>query len=493
MKTNNILKSKKLLLLFFAIAVGFSGCKKFLDINQNPNNPDSAAPSLLLPTVEVAIGQISGNFFQVNGNIWSQYWTQSAGSQQYIGQEEYDLANTSSDRPWLILYRNALINADLITKSEVEHLEHIKGMAYVLKAYAFQLTTDAFGDIPLTEALQGNDFGRPKYDSQSLVYDSIFNYLDKGLELFNVETATSPGDQDLIFQGDIDSWKAFANTLKLRAYLRLAYVDAAKAKAGIAALYSSKAVFLSTDASIKYSTVGGNENPFYNEMVGLGRTQNVVASTTAVSNFIRNDDPRLFKFYDLLPNETAITSIDQGNFRDSSVPKVASPPSTLVGGNADNSASATAPVKFISESESYFLQAEAVARGWASGGIEALLNPGIRASFNAAGLTETEANTYIDNAPDAQLQGADTPEQKIKVIITQKYYAMCGTQGFEAWSEWRRTGYPDFFVLTKADTPLEPGVKPRRFVYPNSEIQSNPSYPGTKTIEVPVWWDTKSQ
>lgn len=117
MRKNNYFNTKKVLLLLFIAAIGFSGCKKYLDINQNPNNPDNADPNLLLPTVEAAMGQIIGNSFQVNGGIWSQYWTQSPLSSQYRTVDQYSIPNTGFDRSWLTIYRSAFQNAELILKS----------------------------------------------------------------------------------------------------------------------------------------------------------------------------------------------------------------------------------------------------------------------------------------------------------------------------------------------------------------------------------------
>jgi len=135
--------------------------------------------------------------------------------------------------------------------------------------------------------------------------------------------------------------------------------------------------------------------------------------------------------------------------------------------------------------ESYFLQAEAVARGWATGNLSNLFTTGIRRSFDALGISAS-ATAYIQNAPDAQLPG--TTAGNIRAIITQKYYAMNGFQGFEAWTEWRRTGYPDF-IQTSAASTLGAGRMPLRFLYPNSEVTTNLNYPGTIPIYEPVWWD----
>ncbi|WP_257667744.1 SusD/RagB family nutrient-binding outer membrane lipoprotein [Parapedobacter tibetensis] len=492
MRTRYFLSGKHVGILMLISIFSFSGCKKFLDINENPNNPDSATPALLLPTVEAALGQVVGNSFQIYGGIWSQYWAQNVASSQYKTIEDYNVANTAFNVAWRILYRNALNNAQLIINDQDNpSSEYYKAIAYILKAYAFQVATDAFGDIPLTEALNANEYSDPNYDSQAVVYDSIFYYLDQGITLAGTTNAVDPGAQDMIFQGDMDRWISFANILKLKAYLRLSEINPELASSGIQDLYSAGAAFLDTDAQIEYSTVGGNENPLYNEMVGLGYTQNLIASRTAVSNFNRNNDPRVFKFYDPLLNangepQDSITSLPQGAYDNTDYTgRSYSPPSSLVGGRANNTASAVAPVKFFSAAETYFLQAEAAVRGWGTADAESAFMQGIRESFTAVGLT-SEADAYIANAPDAVFSGSE--ESRIKAIITQKYYAMCGTQGFEAWTEWRRTGFPDFFVVSEASI-IGAGRMPLRFPYPNSEITSNNNFPDTEFIYTPVWWD----
>ena len=485
MKTNRF-KFYRLVLMMFATlsTLSFYSCKKFLDVNENPNNPVSASPQLLLPAAEAAIGQLVGNNFQIYGNFWAQYWTQSPSSAQYRTIDQYRVTNTNFDRPWSNVYRSSLENLQLIINSNTPNAEHIKGMAFLLKAYTFQLATDAFGDIPLTEALQGNVIASPRYESQQVVYDSIFNYIDRGITLLRVSNAVSPASQDLIFQGDVAQWIRFGRTLKLRAYLRLSQVLPATAQQGIEQLYSTADGFLESDADINYASTGGNENPLYNETVGLGRMQNIVASATAVNAFLRNQDPRLYRFYDVLAGADTIASIRQGSYS-TNTDKEVSPPSALVGGNAINTASATAPVKLISGAESYFLQAEAVARGWATGDVAALYRSGVENSFTALGIPGV-ASAYLASAPDAILPG--TTDGNIRTIILQKYYAMCGFQGFEAWTEWRRTGYPEFLVTSAAST-IGAGRMPLRFLYPNSEITTNQNFPGSTVIYEPVWWD----
>lgn len=492
----NLLKIKNIKTLIgisLISAITLTGCNKFLDINDNPNNPDKAEPSLLLPTVQASISQVVGNAFQIYGGIWSQYWTQNPTSSQYRSVDQYQILNTATDRSWQILFRNALNNAELIINSEVEDNEYYKGIAYILKAYAFQVATDAFGDVPLSEALKGADFMNPTYESQEVVYDSIFAYLEKGQALFKssnvnvIEVST----QDMFFSGDLDKWDQFANTLALRAYLRLSEVDQAKAAAGIKKLYAGNPEFLTENVSIVFTATGGNENPLHNEMIALGRTQNIVASSTAVTAMVKNKDPRRFAFYDVVPAQGStpaqdtIAHILQGSYSTNTDKLVASP-SFNVGGNAGNPKSALAPAKLFSVSESYFLQAEAVVRGWASGNATELYNNGIQESFDELGYDQAELDAYTAQASVKFPTGS--VDNKIESIITQKYFAMCGLQGFEAWTEWRRTGYPTFFTVSKASR-LGGDKMPLRLPYPDSEITSNGNFPGSVTIDKPVWWD----
>lgn len=467
-------------------AATLTGCSDFLDINENPNNPDSASPELLLPTVEASISQVVGNNFQVFGNFWAQYWTQNNTASQYKTYDQYNVVATTFDRSWSILYRNALNNAQIIINSEGYNAH--RGVAYLLKAYSFQVATDAFGDIPVQEALQGADFRSPSYESQEAVYDAIFSYIDEGKALIATE-GPAMGSQDMIFGGDIAKWEAFANTLSLRAYLRLSEIAPEKAKAGIEKLYQSNPTFLTEDATITYTTTGGNENPLYNEMLGLGRTQNIVASGTSVKAFVKNNDPRVFAFYTPVSGQDTIAYLRQGGFDD--IPKIAAAtPSALVGALPANTNSALAPAKLFSAAESYFLQAEAVLRGWASGSTEKnLYDAGVKASFEATGLSANEASTYLAQTSVAYPSSGSTAA-KLEAIITQKYFAMCGFQGFEAWTEWRRTGYPKFFVQS-AGSVIGAGRMPTRMIYPDSEATSNDNFPGNVNIYDRVWWDVK--
>lgn len=467
-----------------ALSLTFAGCSDFLDVNENPNQTTEALPSLVLPSAQAAIGMVLGNHYQIYGSMWSQYWTQNRSSSQYKIVDQYLLQGSGFDRPWQILYADGMEDLQLIiNQANAEPVKQYAAIAMILKAYDLQMLTDAFGDIPMKEALQGEALNlNPHYDPQAEVYDSIFALINRGLSLIDESSEYLPGSEDLIFEGDLNKWTAFGNTLKLRAYLRLSEVDATKAAAGIATLVG--ATFLTEDAQINYSQTGGNQNPLYAEMVGLGRTQNLVASETAVNQMKALNDPRLLAFYQYASGTTSINPIPQGSFN--TPPSAAYPlslPSPNTGAAPRSTASALAPVKFMSAAESYFLQAEAAARGWLAGDARSLFEQGITASFESYHVTP---GAYITTAVAAF--PATGLAAQLKAIITQKYFAMNGNQGFEAWSEWRRTGYPDFFVQS-VESSLTPGQFPQRFLYPNTELTRNPNFPGAKVVTDKVWWD----
>ncbi|HEY4288525.1 MAG TPA: SusD/RagB family nutrient-binding outer membrane lipoprotein [Puia sp.] len=462
-----------------------TGCKKFLDVNQDPNNLSNAQPAQQLPTVEAGVGVVLGDDLYPFGNLWSQYFTQSAIASQYKPIDQYLQTNNDFNYMWAHLYQTTLINNQLMIGNTIGNkgLIQYQAIGYVLKAYTLQLATDGFGDIPMTEALEGSFNKNPHYDAQQIVYDSIFYYIEKGKALMSDTDPNGPQSDDLIFKGDMDSWIAFANTLELRAYLRLSQVDPATAEAGVKALYATNPTFLSTDAKMTYTSTGGNQNPFYIKAVSLGKAVNLAASATVVTQFERNSDPRQWAIFEKVKaTDDTITDMVQGTSAQNTN-KVNSKPSPLVGGDPQNTASALAPVILIGAAESKFLQAEAVARGWVTGSASTLFTAGINASFATDGIPDSAAQ-YLTSAPDAVFPAAQADQ--IKAIITQKYYAMCGSQGFEAWTEWRRTGYPTFFVLSGAAGGR--GV-PLRFLYPQSELTGNLSYPGTVTETTPVWWD----
>jgi hypothetical protein len=485
------------------LGVSTVGCKKWLDVNTNPNEAGNPSIQLVLPSAEVGIATVMGNVFQINGSFWAQHWTQSPLANQYKSYDQYQVSSDNYNLPWRTLYSGALADLKYVyNKASAEKRTQYQAIARLMQAYTFQVLTDAFGDIPFNDALKGSaadgNLASPKYDKQADVYTGIIALVQEAQTLIDPNDAGHPGADDVIYGGNMSKWAEFANTLLLKAYMRLSEVDPAKAQAGIASITGK---YLSSSAKVAFTSTGGNENPLYSEMVGLRNTTNIFASKTCVDYMNNYADPRVYFFYTPLANGNVV-GLTQGDFALSTNATGKSIGGYGVAANPNDKRSALAPVYFISLAESEFLQAEAIARGWMTGEDKMHYENGVYAGMNDyltliyTEITEEHFDTTGYGSVDGYIQDLlvnwipypTDPAKKVQAIIEQKWAAMSGNQGFEAWTEWRRTGYPDFFTPSVASL-AGPGVWPVRMLYPTDEITLNANFPGTKKISDKMWWD----
>ncbi|MCD6010209.1 MAG: hypothetical protein K0Q79_71 [Flavipsychrobacter sp.] len=518
-----------------ALVLGTVSCKKFMDVNNNPNIAKEATVQTLLPAAQLHVASALGVELQINGSVWGQFWTQSPNASQYKSLEQYSPGQDHFSTAWSNLYAAGENFYQLYNLADSQNKKPYMAIAMIMKAYTFQLITDAWGNVPYTQALKGqfadSNILNPKYDLQSVVYKGILANIDSGLKLIATSgSAPHPGNDDLIYHGDMSKWVKFAYTLKLRMYLRMSAKDPLGAQAGITALYSDpnfQLIGMGDDAFISFGATTTNKSPLYAEASSatLGGTQNLVGSATCIDSMNSNGDPRAYVFYNgtAASGGASVVGIRQGDYNTSVSTTIYSIPSHYVAGDAADEASGNAPVLFLTSWESFFLQAEVVARGYvgASFGItdDSLFKRGIQASFDyyASALNSTYVATfndptttpypitgsvYMDYMTGAFITGSavgatpgywvvyptsGTIAQKVRHIITQKWFAMCGNQGFEAWTEQRRTGYPDFFVISK--NTLVGSNFPVRFLYPTSESTRNINFPGLAPITSKMWWD----
>jgi hypothetical protein len=491
------MKAKSIIKIFFGMGLLVTtSCKKnFLDINVDPNNPTTVSVDLVLPTALVYSAYDLGNPYQVLAGFWAQYWTQGPTGSQFAVYDQYTITSSTFNRQWQDVYAGSLNDFKyLVDEGQRTGNENYSAIGKIMQAYMFQYMTDLHGDVPFSEALQGSAILNPKFDSQQDIYDGLIKLVDEGLAFLDENSDKHPGADDFFFHGDMHLWKKFANTLKLKIYLRQAYVRPAVAEAGIKALYAANAEFIDQDeeAAVPFTETTFKQNPLFAYV--NNREFNVLASQTGLNAFTSLDDPRVDKFYQratAAPNTGNHFGIIQGQGRILPNPatlndKQFSKPGPAIGGAPGGAA---APVIFLSEAESYFLQAEAVARGWGTGDAEQLYFDGIALSFLRWGYSIAQFNTYAAQ-PEVAFPVAGTIEAKLKAIIFQKWLSMAGSQNVEAWTEWRRTGYPDIFTISATSNI---GSKfPARLLYPDSEVTANPNTPAQKTVTDKVWWDVNT-
>ncbi|MBL7858570.1 MAG: SusD/RagB family nutrient-binding outer membrane lipoprotein [Cyclobacteriaceae bacterium] len=480
MKLNKIVFGYSLLVMAL-----LSSCEDFLDINTDPNNPASSTPQLTLPAAQVQLAVQLEAQYNILGSVLAHYWTQGPTASQYSGIEQYNITTTNYTGTWAAMYAGnpgagfdtgVLSDLEFVRKAALANGQaNYAAVAQLLQVYAYQILVDLYDKVPYSEALKGKEgILSPRFDNGDVIYDDLVLKIDEALSWISV-SAPAPGNDDLIFRGDMTLWRKFGNTLKLKIFVRQALARPAKAQEGIEELYAANAQFLSTgeDARVSFSTATGNENPLWQEL-NLTTPQNLVASKTSIDALQNNSDSRIQALYDVAPVTGQYDGLIQGT-------------GTSAGGVYNDYArpdaaiilTKSAPVYLMTGYESLFLQAEAVQRGWGSGSAKALYDAAVLASFAFWGLN---GSAMVGAGGEYEYDNA------LATIYYQKWLAFNGKQGYEGWTEWRRTGVP---VLQKSiqGAPLT-NVFPLRLIWPTNEVSSNPNVPALTTVDTPVWWDT---
>lgn len=468
------------IILAIILVVQFTSCDNFLDVNTDPNNPPVAPYSMVLAPAIVSTATVVGGQYVVLGCLWSQHFTQSNTANQYKVIDGYRLTSSDFNSSFNELYSGALNDySQVIKDAEKAGDWNTHLMAVVMQSYTFQVLSDLYDKIPYTEALKGTAGNiSPKYDEGSVVYDGLIASIDNALgKDFSASTNMSLGTKDLVFAGDMAKWKQFANTLKLKIYLRQTNIRPAIAQAGIASLYTAGANFLTTNAMINpFKAEVKKQNPFYGSEVEYLANNNLRASKTLFDYLSTNADPRLDKIY--APGSGGHKALAQGDYLALST---AYPNGILSKGIFKP----IDPVYFITAAESNFLQAEALVRYPSlSGSAQAKYDAGVDAAFNRVDLTT--AATFTAAGAAYEFKAAGTDEQKIEQIITQKWVASAVVEPIEGFFEFNRTGYPSFFTVS-VNTAIGPKF-PKRLLFAADERARNPNTPEQVNIDVKVWW-----
>jgi len=472
-----------------------AGCKKTFDINHDPNNPslEVGTPKIVFPVSVMGVAAAEGGQLAIIGGIFGEYLSQAATTSQYKDVAQYDLKATDYNQQYTILFTYGLKNLQFVIDKANESKDwNFYLMGNVMKAYATGLLVDLYDKIPYSQALEGIGNLTPKFDSGYEIYESLIAGIDTALgKDFSAQSAidlrsTHEGNVDLLFGGDISKWKAFANTLELKFYLRMINAKPEEAKAGIEALYARNATFLSEDAKIdEFVDIPSQSNPLYEQNIRqLNTDANLVASKTFLSYLQSNNDPRAADLFG--PNPVGL---DQGDFLNPSQAALAA---------SKYKEKATDPVVFLSAAESYFMQSEARIRYFSGSGAKTLYDKGVLSSFSEFG---EDASSYI--APGGAYQYPDgSSAENLHATLMQEWASFAyGVHFIEGWFEKNRTGIPESspvystdpsyipgqFVVSK-NSVLPPGKYPKRLVFPDVEASRNPNTPTPVPVTTPVWW-----
>jgi len=223
------------------LVAGVTGCKKFLDVNKNLNDPTAVPVSLLLSNCE---RNISNNVALGSGlgGTMSIYVHQTTGR---VGADRYGAGSAG----WDGLY-GAIANLNVIIKQGTEETRYAyAGIAKILKAYAFSILVDVYGDVPFSEFDKFADgITQPKFDKGKDIYPQLLTMIDEGIADINnpAPNASKPAADDYIYKGDLTKWKKAANTIKLKLYTQVRRVQ--DVKAAVTALLATPANLINSQA-----------------------------------------------------------------------------------------------------------------------------------------------------------------------------------------------------------------------------------------------------
>lgn len=456
------------------------GCEDYLDVNDSPNNTTGSSPSLTLPVAQQYLVGLNATSMNYLGNyIMGSYstpsnWSANADLFRYnVTTSFYSTIFETSFGP---VFRNFTYVSEY--EDGVSDYSSFKTISKTLTAFQYQYLVDLYGDVPYTEANQRSENTTPAYDDAETVYKAQIDALTEAAnEAINTPIiAVNPGTSDIIFNGDMNLWAQFANTIKLRMLIRLSNTGQdTYIKDQIALINSNGAGYIASTvfANPGYSDATDKQTPIYGFLgyaPNAGSLTNAndytVASEYMINQLTNNNDERIGRLFKLSAADNAYKGVEQNTslpgsgFTSNELSHVGE--GILIAPDADQ------PIMLFSES--LFLQAEAIERGYiTTGSSQAMFESAIEASFNELGVTDatTEAQTYY--AQPINNVSWDASSNKIEAIITQKSFALCGTNAIESWIELTRTGYPSN-IPTAIDSD---GVRPVRLLYPASEVSRN--------------------
>ena len=398
---------------------------------------------------------------------------------------------------------------ELINKTkDDESLANSYAVALIWKSYLFHRITDLYGDIPYSEA--GNGFVTqnfyPGYDAQKDIYAGLVSDIEKGISILDHQNAPIvPGD--IIYQGDIDKWKQFGNSLLLRLGMRMEKADPDFARSVVTkairngVMQKTGDICMVQHSSAKPSTVNPVGSVFKSH--GLVNSGAVKISRTFMNHLLQTNDPRIRVYCALpngnnnpmeqkgLPNGYDILSIYEGEPDYRSLADYSTlNPATLL--------QLDAPTIHMTYAEVELLKAEAILKGWISGDAGESYQKAVRSSMEQQAYYGTEGiieETDIEAYLMQDLFGkAPTLESKLNVLGNE-FWVATFLNGYESYANWRRTGYPVLFPVSFSGSPNK-GSIPRRFTYPTEEYSVNPGNvkeaverQGADAVSTRIWWD----
>lgn len=492
-----MIRSKKLLSATVCILMVFAfvACENYLggDTNNDPNRvfEDEIGLDALLPPILVSTGEAQFNI----ASTFSRY------SQHVTFPVEISHQETQLTGAWTEIYLASLNNLDVMEqKADEVGAAHYLGVTKVMQAMNLMLATNVWEDIPWSEAFQEDEF-TPSYDSQEQIYSDINTLLNDAITELEKSASefNQPGDDDIVYGGNISQWIKTAYALKARRAIHLTEQGAVSAANNALSAVSNAYTSNADDFQINY---GGeaNLNPWHTSAYLAAQTGNPAPVQADQLIDMMNgtaypeEDPRLPIIADnggaadYYGSESGNHGVNQ-DAPDNSSNTEFTAETYYTQANAPILLITYAEVKFI-EAEAAFLQfnnGNAMATGASQQAYDAYLE-GIRAHMDKIGVDASDRDDYL-NEPSVDVGAANLT---MELIMKEKFKALFLNP--ESYNDYRRYDFDDQ-IFNNLDLPANHnadlnGNWIQRAVYPNSELSRNEAEVGEaqKDIGTPMWF-----
>lgn len=528
---------KKIAISLLTTSLLLGGCtKEFEEINTNPLNPEDYLTYALFNGTNYAL------IYSLHGNDnsasmmggWMQYMSQTT----YTKESRYQTKPSAADGFWQTLYKSAHkykkiidINQDPKLKADAANYGNNKNQiaaAQIMMAYTFSILVESFGDVPYYSCLHPNDsrfqalqvekYVTPAYTTQKDIYLDILETLDHATKEDNVVIGEYGEDYTDVFTkgdflfGSIGKMRRFGRSLQLRIANHLRGVTDPDIQNAIRPIIT------------RYTGVGSENTPG-KELLKAGENVQIVCEDNSSNGgpinynyFISNRldyspsnvfvkllagnfekakeqghdyglDPRLQKYFAPKGNDKWSvlyfgnsyynqTTIDSTKYAGMPYGMQEADTASQFDGGEGVSLFATSILKqnsievYMDYSEVCFILSEI--RGWN----QAKYLEGVEASMDKWGVSATDSYRV---AVLAKLRSLPSNEAN---VLTQKYISLYMNPN-EAWTEYRRTGYPKFLIKNnqrvKTNKELSNGDRFYQFRSMQSDVTQIPdrlNYPG---------------
>lgn len=482
------MKFKTFLSIFFIAAVITSCTKDFEELDRPKTTSGLTDPKALFTRSLVTGSGLSYTLWQyqhqISGSSWAQHWANINPDFRWDNYEP-----TPGNTQWDYMYARthfAPLNLNYHVMNIARELENpiMESVARIWNVYMFHFVTDTYGDIPYFRAFRDQ---RPVFDAQELIYNHMLEELSDAIETIREnENKGLPGfsEADVLYQGNLDKWIAFANSLTLRLALRVSNVS--DVNDIISSIDPAQTISLVENNAQIYPDPGGPTDYVKNPMGYVHGWNEVRLSQTMFDILDGYNDPRLQVFANTNAHGEYV-GLQNGQHPDSlrlNYNSVYRPDYCNIG---EFFIRDDTPIYLLTAAETFFLKAEAAHRFNFSGNVQDYYEEGIRASMRQFEIDEETISEYLVGP------AAFDTENALEQIYTQRWIALY-PNGAEAWAMVRRTGHPQMQPLVYH----WPGndEMPRRKPYPINERRYNQdNYQaavdrmGGDSQYTRIWWD----